>query len=162
MRVILFIACCSAFDVLTYRPLVIRNINNLRKTNNVQEYMIPDLIQEGMLGLCMASNNFNKSKQVNFGYYCIPYVKHRIYNYYYEHRTNGIREPHRVRMNRYKFNKNWKNLFDEGKMTEEEVLKIMNISKKTFNNINKPHPFINNVGDYIELEKVIHLKKNIY
>ena len=65
-------------------------------------------------------------------------------------------------MNRYKFNKNWKNLFDEGKMTEEEVLKIMNISKKTFNNINKPHPFINNVGDYIELEKVIHLKKNIY
>ena len=76
MWVILFIACCSAFDVLTYRPLVIRNINNLRKTNNVQEYMIPDLIQEGMLGLCMASNNFNKSKQVNFGYYCIPYVKH--------------------------------------------------------------------------------------
>ena len=62
----------------------------------------------------------------------------------------------------YIFNRDWKNHFDKGIITEEEVLKNMNISKKTFNNINKPHPFINNVGSYIEFENVIYLKKNIY
>ena len=149
-------------NILNYTPMVNKYIYKLKQSNIVQDHILPDLYQEGMLGLCMANKNFNESKKINFGYYCTPYVKHRIYNYYYEHRTNGIREPHRVRMNRYKFNKNWKNLFDEGKMTEEEVLKIMNISKKTFNNINKPHPFINNVGDYKELENVIYLKRNGY
>ncbi len=138
--------------------MVDKYIYKLRQSNKVQDYMLPDLYQEGMLGLCMANKNYNKSKQVNFGYYCKPYVKHSIYNYYYEHRTNGIREPQRVRMNRYKFNKYWKIQFDKGDITEDEVMKNMNISKKTFNKINKPQPFINNVGNYIELENAIYLK----
>ncbi len=138
--------------------MVDKYIYKLRQSNKVQDYMLPDLYQEGMLGLCMANKNYNKSKQVNFGYYCKPYVKHSIYNYYYEHRTNGIREPQRVRMNRYKFNKYWKIQFDKGDITEDEVMKNMNISKKTFNKINKPQPFINNVGNYIELENTIYLK----
>jgi hypothetical protein len=61
-------------------------------------------------------------------------------------------------MNRYKFNKYWKIQFDKGDITEDEVMKNMNISKKTFNKINKPQPFINNVGNYIELENAIYLK----
>jgi len=123
--------------------------------------MVPDLIQEGMLGLCLARNKFNESKNVGFGHYCKPYIKHRIYNYYFEHRTNGIREPHRVRMNRYKFNKKWGKEYSTGKLSDKEIMEIMNISKKSLVSITKPAPFINHIGSYAELENVIYLKKKI-
>jgi DNA-directed RNA polymerase specialized sigma subunit len=157
MLMILF----SIFNILNYTPMVEKYIYKLSQTNTVQDYMLPDLYQEGMLGLTLARNNYNSSKKVNFGYYCRPYVKHRIYNYYYEHRTNGIREPQRVRMNRFNFNKYWKDQIDNGEVTEEEVMKVMDISRKTLEIIKEPHPFINNVENYFGLENVMYLKKNL-
>tara|TARA_B100001094_G_C17459772_1_gene452241 strand:- start:191 stop:388 length:198 start_codon:yes stop_codon:yes gene_type:complete len=64
-------------------------------------------------------------------------------------------------MNRFNFNKYWKEQFDNGEVTEEEVMKIMDISRKTFKIIKEPHPFINNVENYFGFENVMYLKKNL-
>ena len=78
-------------NILDYKPLVGKFIKDLRSLNYVSYDIMDDLYQEGMIGLIKAQEIFDPSRNVSFGHYCKPWVKHRIFDYYYEQRTNGIR-----------------------------------------------------------------------
>jgi len=114
--------------------------------------MMDDLYQEGMIGLIKAEKKFDPSRNVSFGHYCKPWVKHIIFDYYYEHRTNGIREPKHARMKRREYQKDWQELWEDNKINDIDIIKQMKISRKTFNIITRPQSQITYIEDkYLDI-----------
>ena len=139
-------------NILDYKPLVGKFIKDLRSLNYVSYDIMDDLYQEGMIGLIKAQEKFDPSRNVSFGHYCKPWVKHRIFDYYYEQRTNGIREPKHARMKRRAYQKDWQELWESNKITDIDIIKQMKISRKTFNIITRPQSQITYIEDkYLDI-----------
>ena len=61
-----------------YKPIIIKNAQSFIKTNGNQGIDINDLIQEGMIALNYAVNNFDSKKDTTFYTYAMKCVKGRM------------------------------------------------------------------------------------